>query len=153
MSSTYTWILKMSRCFILKLKNWVANYSSLLSADSASLSCLPCFLYIWMSSANPSFHDVIEEIAHVRSRCSSVLRTALSWSFWHYELTLLTFSLVTRSLVFSTTQVISEFEVTNYLLSSLRDWPRIYFFIHNVHASRGSDIPASGSSYSFFVQS
>jgi hypothetical protein len=62
---------------------------------------------------NPSIHDAIEEIAHVRPRCSSVSRAALSWSFWHCGLNLLAFSLVMRSLAFSITILISEFEVTN----------------------------------------
>jgi hypothetical protein len=135
----------------MKLKNWVANCSSLF-ADSASILCLPCFLYIWMSSANPSFHDAIEEIAHVRPWCSSVSRVMLSWSFWRCGLNLPAFSLVMRSLAFSITLVISEFEVTNYPLSSVWDRPQIHLVMHNMQPSRGSSILASWSSYSFFVQ-
>jgi hypothetical protein len=142
----------MSRCFLMKLKNWVTN-CSLSFADSASISCLPCFLYIWLSSANPSFHDAITEIARVWPRCSSVLRATLSWSFWHYGLNLLVFSLVMGSLTFSITLVISEFEVTNCLLSSIRDRPQIQFLMHNVQPSRRSGIPGSQSSCSFFIQS
>jgi hypothetical protein len=33
--------------------------------SSAFLLWLPCFLYIWMSSVNPSFYDAIKEIADV----------------------------------------------------------------------------------------
>jgi hypothetical protein len=39
----------------------------MLFADSASISSLPRFLYIWMSSANPSFHDAFEESSCVTS--------------------------------------------------------------------------------------
>jgi hypothetical protein len=127
-----TWLITMYGCFLIKLKNWDVNCSSSLFANFASLSCLPCFWYIWMSSANPSVYDAIEELAHVRPRCSSVLRAALSWSFWRCCLNLPTFSLVTRSLAFLITLVISEFEVTNCLLSSVRDRPWIQFF----HAQR-----------------
>jgi hypothetical protein len=134
----------------MKLKIWVANCSSLF-ADSASISCLPPFLYVWMSSANPSFHDAIEEIARVRPQCCSVSRATLSWSFWRCGLNLPVFSFVMRSLTFSITQVISEFEVTNYPLSSIRDQPQIQFLVRNVQPSRGSGIPASQSSFSFFV--
>jgi hypothetical protein len=117
------------------------------------LSCLPHFLYMWMSSTIPSFHDAIEEIAHVRPRCSSVSRAVLSWSFWHCSLNLLAFSLVMRSLAFWITLVISEFEVSNYLLSSVWDRPRIQFFVQNVQPSRASRIPTSWNPYSHFVQS
>jgi hypothetical protein len=106
-----------------------------------------------MSSGNPSFHDAIEEIAHVRRRCSSVSRDALSWSFWCYGLNSSIFLLMMRSLAFSITLVISECEVINYLLSSIRDRPRIQFLMRNVQPSRGFSIPASRSSCSFFVHS
>jgi hypothetical protein len=142
----------MSGCFLMKLKNRVANCTSLF-ADSASISCLPCFLYIWMSSLNPSFHNVIEEKAHVRPRCSLVLRAALSWSFWRCGLNLPIFSLVMRSLAFLISLVISEFEVTNCPLSSIRDRPQIQFLMRNMQPSWGSSILASRSSYSFLIQS
>jgi hypothetical protein len=125
----------------------------LLFVDSASVSCLPHFLYIWMSSVNPYFHDAIEEIAHMRPRCSSISRVVLSWSFWRCGLNLPAFSLVMRSLAFSITLVISKFEVINYLLSSIQEQPQIQFLMCNVQPSRGSGIPASQSSCSFFVQS
>jgi hypothetical protein len=60
--------------------------------------------------------------------------------------------LVMRSLAFSITLVISKFEVINCPLLSIRDHPRIQFLMHNVQPSRGSGIPASQNSYSFFVQ-
>jgi hypothetical protein len=121
--TTWSWRRRQSYADI-QIDLWnihrVANCSSLL-ADSASISCLPRFLYIWMSSANPSFYDAIEEIAHVRPRCSSVSMVALSWSFWHCNLNSSIFSLVTRSLAFSVTLVISEFEVINCPLSSIQN--------------------------------
>jgi hypothetical protein len=106
-----------------------------------------------MSSGNPYFHNEIEETACVRPRCSSISRAVLSWSFWRCDLNSPIFSLVMRYLAFSITLVISEFEVINYLLSSIRDRPRILFLVHNVQPSRGSGIPTSQSSCSFFVQS
>jgi hypothetical protein len=106
-----------------------------------------------MSSTNPCFHDVIEEIAHVRPRCSSVSRAVLNWFFWHCVLNSLVFSLVMRSLAFSITLVISKFEVTNcpfFIYTRPTPDP----VSHAQHAtSRGSGIPASRSSCSFFVQS
>jgi hypothetical protein len=89
-----------------------------------------------MSSANPAFHDAIDEIGRVRHRCSSVSRATLGWSFWCYDLNLLAFSLVTRSLAFSITLVISEFDVTNCPLSYIRDRPQIQFFVCNMQPSR-----------------
>jgi hypothetical protein len=87
--------------FLMKLKNYCANVSSTLCA----ISCVLCFLYRWLSSANPSFHDAIEEIAHVRPRCSSFLRAALSWSLSRYDLNLSVFSLAARVLAFSSTLI------------------------------------------------
>jgi hypothetical protein len=46
-----------------------------------------------------------------------------------------------------------EFEVINCSLSSIWDQPRIQFLVCNMQPSRGSGIPASRSSCSFFVQS
>jgi hypothetical protein len=106
-----------------------------------------------MSSVNPSLHDAIEEIARVWPRCSSVLRAALSWSFWCYSLNSPIFTLVMRSLAFSITLVIWEFEVTKYPLSSIRDRPRMQFLVRNMQPSRGSGILGSWSTCSFFVQS
>jgi hypothetical protein len=103
--------------FVVKLKNYWANVSSLLCVGS----CVLCFLYIWLSSANPSFHNAIEEIAHVRPRCSSFSRAALSWSLSFYDLNSPVFYLAVRVLTFSIIMVTLELEVTNRLLSYVRD--------------------------------
>jgi hypothetical protein len=132
----------------MKLKNCCANVSSALCA----ILCVLCFLYIWLSSANPSFHDEIEEITRVRPRCSSFSRAALNWSFSRCDFNLPIFSLAVRVLAFSTTLVNSEFEVINCLLSFVWERPQIQFLVHTVQPSRGSGTPASWSSCSFFVQ-
>jgi hypothetical protein len=101
--------------FVMKLKNYCANVSSSLCTSS----CVLHFLYIWLSSANPSFHNAIEETAHVRPRCSSFLRATLSWSLSFYDLNSLVFYLVVRDLTFSIILVTLELEVTNRPLSSV----------------------------------
>jgi hypothetical protein len=131
----------------MKLKNYCANISSALCAISSVL----LFLYRWLSFMNPSFHDVIEEIARVRPRCSSFSRAALSLSLSHYDLNLPAFSLAERVLNFSTTLVTSELEVINHLLSSVWEWRRIQFLVCTVQPSRGSSMPTSWSSCSFFA--
>jgi hypothetical protein len=61
------------------------------------------------------------------------------------------FSLAVRVLPFSTMLVTSELEVINHPLSSIQERPRIQFLVCTVQPSRGSGIPASQSSCSFFA--
>jgi hypothetical protein len=135
----------------MKLKNCCANSSSLIRAGCTSSSWLLCFLYICLSSMNPSFHDAIEEITHVWPWYSLDSRVALSWSFSRCSVNSPVFSLSMRVLAFLITSVTSELEVINYSLSSIREQPRMKFFMHNVQPSKGSDIPAARLSCSFFV--
>jgi hypothetical protein len=95
--------------FPMKLKNCCANISSALCTISYVLR----FLYKWLSSTNPSFHDANEEIDRVQPRCSSFSRAALSWSLSHCDLNLPVFSLAARVLAFSTMLVTSDLEVIN----------------------------------------
>jgi hypothetical protein len=76
--------------FLIKLKNCCSNVSSAL----CTISCVLHFLYRCLSSTNPSFHEAIKEIAHVRPQCSLFLRVALSWSLSHYDLNSQVFFLV-----------------------------------------------------------
>jgi hypothetical protein len=101
--------------FLMKLKICYANVSLVLCAISYVLR----FLYRLHSSANPSFHDAIEEIAHVRPRCSSFSMAVMSWSLSHWDLNSPVFSLVARVLALSTTLVTLELEVINCPLSSI----------------------------------
>jgi hypothetical protein len=110
--------------FLMKLKNCCANVSSVLCA----ISCVLRFLYRWLSYANPSFHDAIEEIARVWPWCSSFLRATLNWSLSRCDLNSPVFSLAVRVLAFSTTLITSELKVINQPLSSVRDWPGSSFW-------------------------
>jgi hypothetical protein len=47
--------------------------------------------------------------------------------------------------------VTSKLEVINHLLSSVREWHRIYFLVCTLQPSKGSGIPTSWSSCSFFT--
>jgi hypothetical protein len=87
----------------------------------------------------------------VRPCCSSFSRATLSWSLSHYDLNSLVFSLVARVLDFSITLVTLELQVTNCPLSSIRERPWIQFLVRTMQPSRGSGIPASRSSCSFFI--
>jgi hypothetical protein len=51
--------------FSHEIKELSCKLLFMLFVDFASISCFSRFLYIRMSSVNPSFHDAIEEIAHV----------------------------------------------------------------------------------------
>jgi hypothetical protein len=75
----------------------------------------------------------------------------LSWSLSRSNLNSPVFSLVVRILAFSTTLVTSKLEVINHPLSSIRERPRVQFLVRIVQPSRGSGIPASRSSWSFFA--
>jgi hypothetical protein len=120
--------------FLMKLKNYCANVPSALCV----IFCVLRFLYICLSSVNPSFHAAIKEIARVQPRCSLFLRAALSWSLSHYDLNSPVFSLAARVLAFSTTLATSELEAINRLLSSVRECPWIQFLVHTVQPSSGS---------------
>jgi hypothetical protein len=89
-----------SVCFLMKLNTFL-NCSSSLSINSASSPCLPHFLYKWLSSVNPSFHDAIEKKACVQPRCSSVSRATMSWLFWRCGLNLPAFFLGMSLLIFN----------------------------------------------------
>jgi hypothetical protein len=87
----------------------------------------------------------------VRPPCSSFSRVVLSWSLFHCDLNSAVFSLAVRVLTFSTTLVTSELEAINHPLSSVQERPRIQFLVCTVQPLRGSGIPASRSSCSFFA--
>jgi hypothetical protein len=93
--------------FLIKLNNGSTNVSSSLCADS----CILCFLYIWLSFTNPSFHDAIEEIAHVRPWCFLISRAGPSWSLSRCDLNSPVFSLAVRVLAFLETneQYLNQF--------------------------------------------